>query len=264
MEKEQLQILKLALSYLKKYDLSKALLQDILSSLLARKDNELLINLHINSNGTTPAKFCPSTKSIDISLNKMILWATRNSDDLIEKFQLKDNDDHLTYYLYLYLITHEIAHSYQYLYGKKIIPAPNDVLASAYENLMDVLNPPKYILPHPIKQTRRNLSLILYKIRQNNYLLERNANIESTRLISTLAKEENNEELFNLFSNMQMLFLKLGYTKSNVGSIEETFKALLMYDKFQKFNMENSLSDEDKIYYGFRVNEDVRQRLLHK
>ena len=57
-------------------------------------------------------------------------------------------------------------------------------------------------------------------------------------------------------------FLKLGYVNSSKGSLEETYRNILMYDKYKKFYNDLDLSNKDKIRYGLKVDEDVRKLLL--
>lgn len=258
--KEQLQTLKDTLSYLKNHEINKDFLEEILTYLGPKNNGDLLINYNIREKGIITAQFVPSTKSINISINKINSWLENNA----QSFELNDNDNILKGYLFLYVITHEIEHAYQYLIGESIIEAPNNILKEAYKHLMDLLNPPKYILPHPIKQTRGAISTFLYKARQNYYLLERNANIESMDLISNLAKEEGKKEIYELFLKMRDMFLRCGYIKSNMGSIEETYREILMYDKFKKFTHEIDLSEEDKMRLGLGISEEARIRILSK
>ena len=72
------------------------------------------------------------------------------------------------------VLTHEVEHSYQYLIGKEVVPASCKMLQQGYKCLSELLVPKDYILPRPIKQVRRVISVISYKRRENEFLLETN------------------------------------------------------------------------------------------
>ena len=145
--------------------------------------------------------------------------------------------------------------------GEGLVSSSCCVLSSAYKGLFDLLNPPFYILPRLITETRQKLSLILYKINENFYLLERNANIESSDLICKLATLNNDEDIFKVFYDIRELFTFCGYDKNNRGCIENTYRNILMYDKYRKFYNDTVLSCEDKIRYGFAIDDDMRKML---
>ena len=69
--KEQLQTLKDTLSYLKNHEINKDFLEEILTYLGPKNNGDLLINYNIREKGIITAQFVPSTKSINISINKI-------------------------------------------------------------------------------------------------------------------------------------------------------------------------------------------------
>ena len=55
------------------------------------------------------------------------------------------------------------------------------------ENRVDVDDFKDYIIPRPVKQVRRAISVVTYKMKENEYLLERNAQFDSLGTLSNIA-----------------------------------------------------------------------------
>jgi len=198
-----------------------------------------------------------------MSLNKINIWLQNNTDCFFESIKSSDYNI-LRSYLLLFMITHEIEHSYQFLMSEGVIVAPNTLLKDAYKGLFDLLNPKYYAIPRPIKEARQRVSLFLYKLKENFYILERNANIESMDLISKCALYNNREDIYQLFIDMKNTYLKCGYINNTIGSIEETYRHILMYDKYRKFYNEIDMSEDEKVRYGFSIDEETRDKVLSK
>lgn len=259
--KGQLLIMKDVLNYLQNNELSKTYLEEILKELLPKNNNELLVNYNIKEKGLVTSQFQPSTKSIDISLNKINTWLENNIKDFINNYKVNDINI-LKSYLVLFILSHEIEHSKQYLIAEGKIETPCILLKDAYKGLFELLNPKETIIPRPIKDTKRRLSLFLYKLKENYYVLERNANIESMSLISQCALYNNNEDIYNIFDDMKNIYLKCGYIDSTMGSVEETYRKILMYNKYKTFTHQIGFSVQDKIRYGLEITEEVRNKVL--
>lgn len=260
-DKNQLLVLKNVLNYLQNNELSKSYLEEILKELFPKKNNELLINYNIKEKGIVAAQFIPNTKSIDISLNKVNIWLENNIKDFMKDYKVNDINV-LKSYLFLLMISHEIEHSKQYLIAEGAIESPCVLLKDAYKGLFELFNYKESIIPRPIKDTKRRLSLFLYKLKENYYLLERNANIESMSLVSDSALYNNNEDIYKIFDDLKNIYLKCGYVNSTMGSIEETYRKILMYNKYKNFTHQVGFSDQDKIRYGLEITEEVRNKVL--
>ena len=61
---------------------------------------------------------------------------------------------------------------------------------------------------------------------------------------------------------MKNTYLKCGYINSSIGSIEETYRKILMYSKYKKFFNEINLCEEEKVRYGFSISEETRKKLI--
>lgn len=236
---------------------------DVIKELLPKKEGRLLINYNIKDKGFDIAKFIPKIRSINLCMNQVNKWLDENVAG-IAKIYNENDISALRNYMFIYVLTHEISHSYQYLISRGEIDSPNKVLKDAYSGLFDILNPKEYIIPRPIKQTRRYISLALYKHNENFYLLERNANIESTNLVSRVALYNDREDMYLIFKRMENTWLRCGYMDTGMGSIEETYRKILMYDKYKKFYSEINIPVEEKIKYGFNISEEAIQKVLQK
>lgn len=246
-------------NYLQHNELTKTYLEEIMKYLIPSDDGKELIRYSIKEKGAGRAMFVPSEKSINMAINSVNNWLDRQVND----FRDKNIDDNvLRSYMFLFGLTHEISHAYQYLMGEDKIDFDNTVLKNAYKGIFDLMIKKDYILPRPISETRRNISLILYKRRQYFYLVERNANIESTEIVRNTAFDNNRDDVYKLFDDMVNTFLLIGYTDSGIGSIEETYKKILMHGKYNKFYHDMDISVQDRVRYGFAIDDDTRKKVL--
>ena len=255
--------LKDILKHFKEKGLTKDYLEVVLKKLIPNLDGDLKIGWNISEKGYSAAKFVPKTRTLIFSLKKINEWLDNNTRDFLEKLQTSDPNI-LRSYFFLFLLTHEVEHSYQYLIGEGIIEVPSPTIKAAYQKLFGLMKPSNTIIPRPIKQTRRAISLLLYKTKENGLVLERNANIESTDLICRCAFYNEREDIYNLFIDMRNLFRTQGYIKSTKGSIEETFEEIFMHDKYKKIRQEIDLDEIDRLRYGLNISEETRKRILRK
>lgn len=261
--KDDLILLKDIVTYTKSHELTTSYLEDILKHLLPRDGDKLLTDYYIKESGNLTGMFVPDSNKILLSLDNMNVWLDRQVDDFCEEYQISDKNEFKSYML-LFVLTHEIEHAYQFLIGKGIVSAPNDVLKKAYLGLFELLAKKHYILPQPVTLTRRMISKILYKAKENQYLLERNANILSMELVSQSALFNGNEEIYKAFDDMMRTYLVCGYTNGNIGSIEETYHDIHMYNKYRKFYHDIEIDDKDKVRYGFGINDEIREKILKR
>lgn len=246
----------------KKKDQIKFFFEQALKTLLPNDNEKTLVNYTILEKGYSAALFRPHKEEIVMSIDKMKKWLDDNANDLKEVYNI-DNVNQFKIFLSLFAIDHEIEHANQFLISKDLITAPNTLIANGYKGILELFNKDNSIIPRPIKNTRKDLSLMLYRIKQYNYILERNANVESANLLTQLALYLDNENIFNIFNNLKTQFLKIGYTKSNMGCLEETYRSILMYDKYKKFDKNLVLCEEDKVRYGFNISNETKVKVLN-
>lgn len=249
------------INYVNRNELSESYLEEVLKLLIPNNNGNYLIYYNVNYKGSTTAIFVPQSMCIKVSLDKINKWLEFNKKDLVEFYKISD-DNTLKGFLFLFMITHEIEHSYQYLMGEGIINAPNKIIQCGYKGIFDLLLPDSYIIPRPIKETRKIIALILYKIKQNFFILERNANIECTDLLCQLASYMKREDIFKMFNCMRNSFMRIGYKENSMGSLDETYKKILLYDRYKKFYENVNTTEEEKVRYGLCISEQTRQKIL--
>lgn len=262
-DKNDLILLKDIISYLNINDISKNYLDEILKFLIPKDNGNLLVNYNIKEKGNITAAFIPKMEIIMISINEMDKWLNKSIYYLKEEFNVSDTKI-LRSYLTLFIITHEIEHSCQYLMGKGKIQPPHKFIENCYKELFEMLAPKDFIIPRPIKDTRRIISLVLYKAKQNFHVLERNANVECTDLLCKCALNMKREDMYEVFNSLKNDFMKFGYIKSTMGSFEETYKNILMYDRYKKIYKDINITEEDKVRYGLNITEETRKKVLSK
>lgn len=260
-EENNLQFLCDIINDLEKNNLTESYLEEIIKNLMKIVNIENLIDYRIREKGNITASFEPQYKFIRMSVNRLNNFMDANQNDFKE-YIIENDYNKLRGYFLLFALTHEIEHSRQYLMGEKIITAPNEMLSSVYKDIMGLFTNKNYILPRPIKEIRTFISLILYKRKQNFYVLERNANVESLDIVRKSALYNEDEEISILFNSMKYEFLKCGYESTTEGVIEETYRELLMYDKYKRICKEIEISEEDRVRYGFNIDENTRTKLL--
>lgn len=249
------------INYVNKNELSKSYLEEVLKLLIPNNNGDYLIDYIVKEKGTITANFVPQFKYIKVSLNKINKWLELNEKELAELYKISDNNI-LKSFLFLFSITHEIEHSYQYLMGEGVIKVPNKIIQCGYKGIFDLLLPDNYIIPRPIKETRNRIALVLYKLKQNFFILERNANIECTDLLCQLASYMEREDIFKIFNDLRNSFMRIGYKENSMGSLDETYKKIFLYDRYKKFYEVVNMIEEQKARYGLSISEQTRQKIL--
>lgn len=222
-----------------------------------------LIENKINESGMgrKVLSFYPDGNSILGVYSHLEEWCKLNSED----FEVTDKDK-LDLYLKLFALSHEVVHANQFLYGTGAKSTGIVEVDKSYKEVIGLLEKDDYILPRPIKRTRKMLSLLLYKLKQNYYCLERNANVEAFFFVAMLAKEFDDLDIYDSFMETGRMMMQLGYLHDNKGSIHETFKKLLMMDKYRRIfdcvSRLDVLDDYTRVLYGLEVREEVRKDVL--
>ena len=259
--KDGLILLKDIITYTQGHELTVDYLENVLVNLLPYDNNKPLVGHYIREKGSITAMFTPDSNIIILSINKINEWLDKQTEDFIGQYNISNKNEFKSY-MFLFMLTHEIEHAYQFLIGKEIVSSPNDVLKNAYQGLFDLMIKKDYIVPRPITIFKRLISKILYSTNENLYLLERNANILSMELVGNCALYDGNEQIYKIFDNMMRTYLICGYTDNNVGSIEETYRGIYMYNKYRKFYHDIDINDKDKVRYGFKIDDETRNKVL--
>ena len=262
--KESLLMLKECIDIIQHRWLSVSSMEEMLDMMVPKdQEGKQLVKPIIKDNGTKTGIYIPRFNTIEFSVLKCRQWVVDNLQDLSKYYNVTDQKT-FGYYLTLFIMLHEIEHSYQYLVGQGKVEAPCKMVQSGYKTLTELLIKPDYILPRPIKQTRRWISLIQYYRNQNMYALERNANVEAFSTILQLAIDSGNEEMIRVFTDMTNAYMGIGYQDDCKGVFYHTFKDTLMMDKYRKIKVLDTLSIDEKIRYGLEIPNYKRTELLTK
>lgn len=228
----------------------------LIEEIIPRENGEILINSNINERDNRTPVFIPKYETIIISLNKFNEWLDVNLNDLSGSYKVNDLKS-LRTYLTLFTLLHEIEHSYQYLlYNNKV--EGFEVMKQFYKIIFEIVNSKEYVFPRPIKEIRRIIALIFYKLNQDIYFVERNANIEALEPLVKLSIINKDEECNNILNDLYNGYKLLGYSNEYC-PIKETFSKIYMIDKYNKIMKKNScdnISFEDKVNYGLPIDKE--------
>ncbi len=262
--KNDLYELKEKLQLLKEQSLRRETLKETIDLVLPKDENgNDLINSRIKDCGGRTAIFVPRYRTIEFSLEKCQEWVVQNMKDLAEMYGIKDRDE-LESYLSLFIILHEVEHSYQYLMGQKQIAAPCELMQAAYKRLNDLLTKQEYIIPRPIKEIRRMIAIIQYYKKQEMYALERNANIEALGNVLALAQCNGNEEIMRMLTDMIRTYMTIGYENDRLGVFYHTFKDIGMFGVYKSINHTSGVDMDKRALYGLEISEEKREEVMLK
>lgn len=209
-----------------------------------------------------PAVFNPRTNCILLNKKSFNNWLNQNAGAFYEdnkKYKREDLDAYFT----LFALAHESAHAIEYLIGQNKIDCNSQVLQKSYKGLYYLFTFKDHFIKTPGDYKKR-LSLFLYRIRENYFVLERNANIEAFDLLSKVAEYEQKESIYNLFEELKLLMCTIGYHDNENGSLEETYRKILMHRKYKSFYQKENLDIIDKIRYGLPIPNESKQELFQK
>lgn len=238
------------------------MLENDLKTLIPKDaNNQLLVDTNITEKGLRTAIYVTDGNYIKASADKVAAWVQNNTNSLKDNFFIKDVEL-FRGYLYLYLLAHEVEHSYQKHIALGNVNLTNPVIQGAYYHILKHFKKDNSIFPKPISKTRKALKLYNYRKRENEYVLERNASLEGYDLLYRLANNYQNEEMARAFYCCRTLYCKLGYHNSPNGSFAETYQAMSMSKKYAEIIGEKIFSEEEAVRYGLPVSEETRQKIL--
>lgn len=245
------------------FSITKDLLEEILNVIVPKDlNNNNMIGINIRKNGRGIAVFHPQYESISLSIDKLYEWVNSNSEGLANYYGIQ-NSELFKKYLVLMALTHETEHSYQYLMGMGKIVAPCKMLEQGYKTITELFIHKDYVFPRPIKQVRRIVSLLAYKKRENEFLLERNAQYDSLGLLSSMAWANGHDDIAGVFNSMRNTFAVAGYTDNNDGALINTLKDIHLGDKLKSMDFDfESLDMNTRFRLGLPVDDHTRERIL--
>ena len=249
-DKDDLLLLKDFIKQIDKKEVDSDTITNFINEIAPKKNGIQLTKPIILPNGNTPAYFLPNTNSVNFSINILEEFIKQHKNECKEAYKIKD-ENALRNYLYLYVMLHEVEHSYQYLMSSGEIEAPNNLIKDGYYGIFN-LNAISQIIYEKHRYEKYHFSLIL----------ERNAIIESDDALCQLAELEEHDEIREMFFVRRNMVLKYGYQKNANGSLEETYRKLLMYHAYKKFDKNIDCSEEERIRLGLNITEEARQKVL--
>ena len=244
--------------------LTPFLIECLLEHIIPRdEDGKLLVNYVVREKSKTPAVFYPKYNTIQVGMVGLMNWVENNGNDLADVYNIEDSYK-LKVYLILAAILHEVEHSYQYLIANGKIETPCEMIKEGYKTLTEMMIPKDYVIPRPVKQVRRMISIIKYRKRENEFLLERNAQYNSLDDLSKVATLMGDEGIANMFIHMRDLFGTSGYTSNPNGTLIFTLEEICMKDKVKKITEDyDGLDMMYRYRLGLPIDEETRKRVLN-
>lgn len=241
-------------------------MKEFLNLLIPRIGGVTCVRNKVRTNGVDNLKYVPVANSIIGSYSRLDKWSYLNARDFGELFNVKDLET-LRIYLMIFALAHEVEHSYQGLAGSGKQSTGIRVVDDSYRELINLFFKVDTIIPRPIKQAKRAVSLMAYKKNENSYVIERNANAEAFEFISLLGQRIGDEEISRAFDKARRQVLIHGYVHNTQGSICETFKSILMEKEYRdifRYYLDDkyAISDYDKVRFGLPVSKEVREDVL--
>lgn len=242
---------------------NKEKVESIFERIIPRDNNdELLVRYNVTEKGNTTAIFIPKYEVINVSIKKLNEWLDNNTKDIADMYKV-DDIELLRSYLFLMVLMHEVEHANQYLMACGKVEAPCLAIKDAYFTLFDLMKRKDYIIPRPIKQVRRAISLIAYKAKENEYLLERNAQFDSLSALSNIAFYNEHTDIRGVLLDMRNIFAVAGYVDNVDGALINTFRSICMGDKLKKFNHDyDDIDYMERYRLGLPVDKHTRERIL--
>ena len=252
--KEDLQTLQSIFSNISGKELDYYTLIYILEKLIPRDEHNNLKTKYFLNN-QQKGQYAIKYNTIFLSTEYINKWVQFNNNDIKQSFAI-NKATNLEDYLKLYPIIHEIEHAYQYLISRGQEESPNKLVKEAYKLLVKLLTP--NILTNPSK----NRSLRLYYQDTDSYILERNANLETTTILSELALNNGDIIPSKVFKSLAYGLMKIGYTEDELGCFYHTFKCIRMLKEYRKIKNDKELSFQENVRYGLQISPKQREELL--
>ena len=258
---EDVDLLHIFLDYIRSYGMSESLLRDLLDTFILKDDNgKLLSQYNIELEKSYIPGYDIFNNTIQISYPGFLEYVNKYYEDFLTwDSRLKISND-LKNYVYLFIILHELEHSYQNYVRLGLVPSPAKAVESLYKIVFDgmILSAgfEKNLDESIIEKVKRELGIKLFNIKFGYFAMERNANVETTDALRKLAALEDDKDIQVLFLEMWAQQAMMGYYFGGKGSIIQTAKILLQYDKLCGLDEIDNLSYQDKLRFGLPLTKD--------
>ena len=246
-EKDYLNKLQYFLNKLRSNKIDMKFIKDFYDTFIIYDNNEPLSNYCYEENNQVLLSFIPHSNLLKINLDSYLYTVNY----IKESFKyLNDciNDIDFDNYIGIYVLLHELEHSYQYLIAEDKIDAPL-IVACTYKLVYDYVYKERKIetFKEALKQRNR---IKRFKKQCGHLVLERNANVEALNKTLELIKLENNKTEEILFEEALMANILMGYNDEREGALIETIKLLKLLPELKGVKEINDYNFYDKLRYG--------------
>jgi hypothetical protein len=171
--------------------------------------------------------------------------------------KLSECVDDLYAYNFMYALIHEVEHVYQFMFSQGHLNAPYNIVGELYHKLFEYDVDNMNCVIRDILLFRK-----MFYSRKVNFVLERNANIETCDLLRRVCEYENNKDIFGSINCEYLIYMKLGYLRKKYnGSFDESFSKIWRRDLFDGKVCED-ISIDERIRYGLPIDDESRRLLL--
>lgn len=231
----------------------------IVNYLLPKDNNgELLVGYNIYDNGKNISNYDICMNEINLSINYARLWIDKNKNMFYDFNLCVRDNEYFEVYMFVFVIVHEIMHSYQNLMANNVILSPSVFVRDGYKKILD-----NFMFNfNDIYRIRQLFANIMYQYNRNISVIERNANVEACMLLRDISYQLKNLDISRMFNNAMNDQLLSGYIYNNRGSFEETYKKMFLMKEYNKLIDDNSLSIEDRIRYGLPIDDEIDVKKL--
>ena len=254
MDKESLLEIRNIIEDIKNNGISKNYLSEIYNY-LGYKD----IPINFNSRIKETARLNPNNNVITVNIPKSKEWTQKGASDSLESFEISDIKL-LEAYLYVTLLAHEIEHSHQKLIADGKIKPNYEYKKQVFHDIYNIMIKKDYIIPRPISLMKDILRFKIYTENAYNFILERNASIESYDVLSKIAKLSNEKEIFNYMLTCRNAYMLTGYNDSPEGTLKYTYDKLCMMNKYDSLVFPKDITLFEKVREGLELTEEERTK----
>lgn len=237
----------------------KGITRDIMEELIRIMSNDKRILFEFTTKKNVVAHYDTLKEKLFLKESSIISWIEKyiKQSNTQQYYPNCDYNDLLIYFL-IFLLNHEINHVDQHLIGKDEIKLKHNTIKVCYKDLFDICNNKKISIS--LESIKSRIQLLLFYLNQQNSILERNANIEAFTLMYKLADCENNSNIKEFAYDTKQTLQRQGYLGKYNGIIEETYNKILI---FKEPTYDDELSLEEKIRYGYPIDEYTKKKVLN-
>ena len=261
--KQKLEILKYCLEKITDKECEVKYVREILQEIVPKDENHnKLVGTVVTEGKVEPAIYIPENNTIRISVSEFDKRTEDTAKVLCERFKYDDLKRVKEYYQ-LFSLLHEVEHAKQFLITKDKYHCSSNELKQGYKNVVSLLLGNKTI-DNPIAKVKRTMSIYKYNNAKNDYIIERNANVEASSDIIKLAELNKEDEIKEIFELINMAMTFIGYAKDNYGCMYHTHDDLDLLRQYYLIKKDDIIDEDTRLRYGLEVNKDTRNKLLAK